>query len=89
MLKLLLVGARGQGWPADVFVPGLGGLFAAIYLGPLQALVLSLRVLNGFRQHLPELSLGLRWLARKTLCPCGHTRYMGMPEAELKPSWDR
>ena len=63
-----------------------GGLFAAIPLGPLQALILSLRIADGFGQHLAQLSLGLRRFPGQGFCPCCHERYMGMPEGELNPA---
>jgi hypothetical protein len=64
----------------------LGCLFAAISLGMLQALILSLRIADSLGQHLAQLSLGLRRFAREGFCPCCHKHYMGMPEAELKPA---
>jgi hypothetical protein len=53
-------------------------------LGRLQALILSLRIADGFGQHLAQLSLGLRRFALGWL-PLGHDQYVGMPEAELNP----
>jgi hypothetical protein len=35
-----------------------GGLFAASFLDPLKALILGLRIADGFGQHLVQLSLG-------------------------------
>ena len=62
-----------------------GGLFAAIPLGPLQALILSLRIADGLGQHLTQLGLGLRGFPLGWL-PCGHRQYVGMPEGKLKPA---
>jgi hypothetical protein len=61
------------------------GLFAATFLDPLQALILGLRIADGFGQHLVQFSLGfcrfpLGWL------PFGHELYVGIPDAELNPA---
>ena len=59
----------GQGWRAEVLALRyeLGRLFAAIPLGPLQALILGLRIADGFGQHLAQLSLRLRRFALRWL----------------------
>jgi hypothetical protein len=62
----------------------LGRLFAAISLGPSQALVLSLRIADGLSQHLVKLSLGLRGFPLGWL-PLSHGQHVGMPEGELNP----
>ena len=62
----------------------LGCFFAAIVRGLLQALVLCLRIADGFCQHLAQLSLGLCGFPLGWL-PLGHKRYVGMPEGELNP----
>jgi len=62
----------------------LGGLFAAIPLGPLQLLILSLRIAGGLGQHLAQLSLGLCGFPLGWL-PCCHAQDVGMPVGELKP----
>jgi hypothetical protein len=49
------VGPRGEGLGQPRFLHSdseSGGLFAAIPLGPLQALILSLRIADGLGQHL-------------------------------------
>ena len=56
----------------------LGRLFAAIPLGPFQALILSLRITDGFGQHLAQLGLGLCGFPREAFYPCGHGQYVGM-----------
>jgi hypothetical protein len=56
-----------------------GGLFAAIPLGPLQALILSLRIADGLGQHLAQLSLGLCGFSLGWL-PLGHAQYVGMQD---------
>jgi hypothetical protein len=66
----------------------LGCLLAAISLGLLQALILSLRIADGLRQQLAQLSLGLRWFALGWL-PFGHAKYVGMREGELNPAGNR
>ena len=53
-------------------------------LGLLQALILSLRIADGFCQHLAQLSLGLCGFPLGWLPLC-HFRYVGMPEGELNP----
>ena len=63
----------------------LGSFFAAPPLGLLKALILSLRIADGFSEHLAQLSLGLcrfplGWL------PLGHEQYVGMLEEELNPA---
>ena len=63
----------------------LGRLFAAIALGILQALILSLRIADGLGQHLAELNLGLCGFALGWL-PCCHRHYVGMLGGELKPA---
>ena len=55
-----------------------GGLFAAIPLGPLQALRLGLRIADGFSQHLTQLSLSLRWFSREGFLPLRHKHYVEM-----------
>jgi len=74
----------GEGRPAEVLALRyeLGRLHS---LGLLQALILSLRIADGFGQHLAQLNLGLcgfslRWL------PCVHERYVGMRQRELNPA---
>jgi len=62
----------------------LGGLFAAISLGPLQSLILSLRVADGLGQHLVQLSLGLLRFACRF--PLVHVAYVGMLEGDLHPT---
>jgi hypothetical protein len=62
----------------------LGCLLAAIALGMLQALILSLRIADGLGQHLTQLGLGLRGFPLGWL-PCCHRQYVGMPGAELNP----
>ena len=76
----------GLGSPADVLALRyeLGGLFAAIFLGLLQALILSLRIAHGFGQHLAQLRLGLCWFAFSWL-PLGHVNHMGSTRRELNP----
>ena len=78
-------GPRGEGRPAEVLALELGRLFAAISLGRLQALILSLRIADSLGQHFAQLSLGLRRLARERFCPCGHEHYVGMRRGELNP----
>ena len=53
--------AGDYGSPAEVraLVNELGDLFAAIFLDLLQALILSLRIADGFGQHLAQLGLGV------------------------------
>lgn len=46
------------------------------FLGLLQALILSLRISDGFGQHLAQLSLGLCGFALWWL-PFGHDQYVG------------
>ena len=53
-------------------------------LGPLQALILSLRIANGFCQHLAQLSLGLRGFPLGWLPFC-HKQYVVMREGKLNP----
>jgi hypothetical protein len=62
----------GQAGPAEVLAIRyeLGRLFAAIPLGPLQPLILSLRIADGLGQHLAKLSLGLRGFALGWLPLC-------------------
>jgi hypothetical protein len=62
----------------------LGGLFAAIFLDLLQALIFSLRVADGFGQHLAQLSLGLRGFSLRWL-PLGHVNHVGLTRRELNP----
>jgi hypothetical protein len=52
-------GTSGESRPAEVLALRyeLGRLHS---LGPLQALILSLRIADSFSQHLAQLSLGLR-----------------------------
>jgi hypothetical protein len=79
----------GKAGPAEVLALRyeLGRLFAAISLDQLQALILSLRIADSLGQHLAQLGLGLCGFALGWL-PLGHESYVGMPEAELNPSWD-
>ena len=74
-------------WPAEVLALRyeLGCLFAAISLGLLQALILSLRIADGLSQHLAQLSLGLSRFSREGFLPLGHGYYVGMHEGELNP----
>jgi hypothetical protein len=53
----------------------------------LQALILSLRIADGFGQHLTQLSLGLRWFSCEGFLPLSHGHYVGMPQGELNPRW--
>jgi hypothetical protein len=46
----------------------------------------GLRVADRFRQHLPQFSLRLRRCPRERCLPMSHDHYVGMPEAELKPT---
>ena len=48
----------------------------------------GLRVADGLGQHLAQLSLGLRGCPRDRCLPVSHDPYVGMPEAELKPTGD-
>jgi hypothetical protein len=61
-----------------------GGLFAALFLDPLQALILSLRIADRLGQHLVQLGLGFLRFALGWL-PWGHGPYVGIPDAELNP----
>ena len=45
----------------------------------------GLSVPDGLRQHLPQLSLRLRWFSGDRRLPLSHSRYVGMPEGELNP----
>jgi hypothetical protein len=54
-------------------------------LGLLQALILSLRIADGFCEHLAQLSLGPRGFPLGWLPLC-HEHYVGMREGELNPS---
>jgi len=56
-------------------------------LGPLQALIFSLRIADGLSQHLAQLSLGLCRFSGKGFLPLGHAHYVGMHEGELNPRW--
>ncbi len=75
-----------MGTPAEVLALAneLGCLFAAIFLDLLQALILSLRIADGFGQYLAELRLRLRRFATWGL-PLGHETYVGLPERKLNP----
>ena len=86
----LQLGARGRSASRGSALRGneSGGLFAAIPLDPLLALILSLRIADGFCQHLAQLSLGLCGFPLGWL-PLGHGHYVGMREGELNPSYDR
>jgi hypothetical protein len=57
---------------------------AKIFSGFRRALSLGLCVADSFGEHVAQLSLGLRRLARGFL-PSGHEVHMGMPEGELNP----
>jgi hypothetical protein len=61
-----------------------GGALRLIFAGLRQALGLELRVAHRLRQHLAELSLGFRGLAREGLLPCCHGQYVGIARRELK-----
>jgi hypothetical protein len=75
------VGLGGQAGPAEV--PALRYELGRLHsLGLLQALILSLRIADGFCQHFAQLSLGLRGFPLGWL-PCGHERYMGMRQGDL------
>src|ERR1700722_6625316 len=63
----------------------LGLLFLGLRRVFRPALRAGLRVANGFRQHLAQLRLGLRWCPGDRCLPVCHASYVGMPEAELKP----
>jgi hypothetical protein len=76
-------GMGGKPRPAEVLALRyeLGRLHS---LGLLQALILSLRIADGFCQHLAQLSLGLCGFPLGWL-PLGHKKYVGMMEGELNP----
>jgi hypothetical protein len=57
-------------------------------LGLLLALIFSLRIADGFGQHLAQLSLGLRRFPLGWLPLC-HVENVGMPEVELNPRSSR
>jgi hypothetical protein len=65
----------------------LGRLFAAISIGLLQALVLSLRIADGLCQHLAQFGLGFVRFARRFPLGgiLGHRQHMGMARRELNP----
>jgi hypothetical protein len=70
--------------PAELLA--LGFELAAISLGLRHALWLGLRVADGLGEHLAQLSLRLRRLAREGfLLPLGHERHVGMLEGKLNP----
>ena len=59
------IGLGGQAGPAEV--PALRYELGRLHsLGPLQVLILSLRIADGFSQHLAYLSLGLWRLAGRS-----------------------
>ena len=76
----------GEGRPAEGSCTRyeLGGLFAAISLGPLQALILDLCIADGLGQHLAQLSLGLCGFPLGWLPLC-HQQYVGIMEGKLNP----
>ncbi len=76
----------GGGRPTEVLALRyeLGRLHS---LGLLQALILSLRIADGFCQHLAQLSLGLCGFPLGWLPLC-HKHYVGMREGELNPNYD-
>ena len=72
--------------PVSLFSrPGIG---LAIFFSLRRVLRLGLRIADSFGQHLAQLSLRLRSLAREGFLPLGHEHYVGMPEGELKPRGD-
>ena len=77
----------GQAGPAAVppLRYELGRFSRAISLGLLlQPLIFSLRIADGFGQHLVQLSFGLLRFALGWLPLC-HELYVGMREVELNP----
>jgi hypothetical protein len=52
----------------------------AIFFSPRRVLRLGLRIADSFGQHLAQLGLRLRLLARKGFLPLGHVLYVGMRE---------
>ena len=81
--------AWGQAGPAEVLALRyeLGCLFAAISLGLLQAVILSLRIADGLCQHLAQLGFRLRRFARRFPLGhiLGHAGHMGMRWGDLNP----
>ena len=70
----------------------LGGPSRDLF-GPRQALRpvvrAGLRVADGLRQHLPQLTLRLRRFPREArFLPVSHRRYVGMPEGEVNATGD-
>ena len=75
--------ASGEDWPAEARALRYG-LDRLHFLGLLQAFVLSLRISDGFGQHLAHLSLGLCGFALWWL-PCCHGEYVGCRKGKLNP----
>ena len=65
----------------------LGLIFLGLWRVFRPALRAGLRVADGFRQHLAQFRLALRWCPGDRCLPMCHGSYVGMPEAELKPPW--
>jgi len=86
----LSTGAAGQAGPAEVLALRYesGCLFAAISLGLLQALILSLRIADGLCQHLAQLGFRPRRFARRFPLGhiLGHAKHMGMRSGNLNPA---
>ena len=89
-----LSSCRNSGWVGlEGKSPSRGFLHSGVTLPPLaatffslrQVLRLGLRIADSFGQHLAQLGLRLRSLAREGFLPLGHVLYMGMAGGELNP----
>ena len=78
------VGLEGKSPSRGALHSGVPPL-AAIFFSLRQVLRLRLRIADSFGQHLAQLGLRLRSLAREGFLPLGHVLHMGMAGGQLNP----